>query len=182
MASANKLTLKAKTAKEELPKACVDERPDGTVAPMVATSRFSAPCLISLARRNADGDATFQALFWAVPTGLGRARFMSAALSRSIPEWVPRWVTAIAINNFLDQDTHLLATGQGPYLEWELQKVQAGQKLDRRSFFCYQSPSENLLIAIGTHLSAAPPPPFLLFYSIASLYPPICPHTLDKPS
>jgi hypothetical protein len=62
---------------------------------------------------------------------------------------VPRWAVAIGVNNFLDQDTHLLGTAQARYLPWELERANHGQPLDRRALFRYQSPSENLLIAIG---------------------------------
>jgi len=154
--SANKLTHRVATAKEELPKACVDTGADGEAVPKTSTTRFDAPSTIVMGRRGADGKAAFLACFWVVPTGFGRSRFLSCSLSNGSFS-VPRWMVAIAVNNFLDQDTHLLGTAQALYLPWELECVQQHKALDRRSFFRYQSPSENMLIAIGKFMDRALP-------------------------
>jgi len=155
--SANKLTARVATAKEELPRACVDKGEDGSETAKVSTTRFDAPCTISMGRKSRSGKATFLACFWVIPTGFGRSRFMSCALVKSPPFRVPRWAVAIGVNNFLDQDTHLLGTAQARYLPWELERANHGQPLDRRALFRYQSPSENLLIAIGRFMDRALP-------------------------
>jgi len=149
VASANKLTFKANTAREELPKPCAEEGSDGQLVPKTSVVEVTAPCRIAMGRHSSDGTVTFKTMFWIVPTGLGRSRFLSCGAAKNAPFSIPRWILAVMTNNFLDQDTHLLATSQMYYLPWELQKVAAGETLDRRSLFCYQSPSENLLITVG---------------------------------
>lgn len=49
------------------------------------------------AARGADGAAGFVACFWVVPVGLGRARFMSAALTKAAPFSIPRWLIALNV-------------------------------------------------------------------------------------
>lgn len=49
--SANKLTKRVQTAKEELPAVCVEKGPDGEAVPKISTTTFDAPCTITMARR-----------------------------------------------------------------------------------------------------------------------------------
>lgn len=51
VASTNKLTLRSGTSKEELPKICAEDGPEGEPVPKKATSTFRAPCSITLCRR-----------------------------------------------------------------------------------------------------------------------------------
>ena len=75
---------------------------DEAEKPLLATSAFYAPTLIVLARKDADGNAISQTIFWVSPTGTGRSRFMSTFVAK-MPSWlkVPRWLGHIILNNFL---------------------------------------------------------------------------------
>lgn len=67
---------------------------------------------------------------------------------------LPRWLGHIVLNNFLDQDTHLLASAQKYVLDAEAKAlVEAEQNgagdgsggiMARRSLYVYRSPSEKL--------------------------------------
>lgn len=126
--------------------------------PLLATSAFYAPTHIVLARRDADGNAISQTIFWVSPTGTGSSRFMSIFVAK-MPSWlkVPRWLGHIILNNFLDQDTHLLITAQKYILDAEAKALAAYEKEGdgsgevaekgthaRRNLFVYRSPTEKL--------------------------------------
>lgn len=119
--------------------------------PLRATSTFYAPSHVVLARKRPDGSVVSQTIFWVSPTGTGRSRFLAtfAAKARVTP---PRWLGHIILNNFLDQDTHLLATAQKYILEAEADALDADvsdPKIQvtgraRRNLFVYRSPTEKL--------------------------------------
>ena len=57
--------------------------------------------------------SSFSAVFWICPVGVGRSRFMSAVVvKKPVPLLNRRWITKLFYDNFLDQDTYLLATQQ----------------------------------------------------------------------
>ena len=72
---------------------------------------------------------------------------------------VPRWMVHIFLNNFLDQDTFLLATQQRNVLSAEA-KVVRGMKENgtlnksptgiRKNLYVYRSPTEKMGMRIGT--------------------------------
>eukprot|EP00957_Ditylum_brightwellii_P034667 2627964-Ditylum_brightwellii.AAC.1 len=75
-----------------------------------ATSCFHIPTHIRLNRVDEEtGVVKFASLFYVCLVGVGRNRFLSSGIP---PLKVPRWVVAIIISIFLDQDTYLLATQQ----------------------------------------------------------------------
>jgi phenylpropionate dioxygenase-like ring-hydroxylating dioxygenase large terminal subunit len=75
-----------------------------------ATTRFEAPFHLQMRRLDKKtGTTNFVSSFYICPTGVGRCRFMAAGLSKKAP---PRWITKLMLDNFLDQDTYLLATQQ----------------------------------------------------------------------
>lgn len=141
-------------------------------APLKATTRFSPPCLIYMGRRDTEGASKFVTCFWIVPAGVGRTRFISAAVGVA-PVLPPRWVQHIVLNNFLDEDTFLLATQQPRVLGAELESHHAQQATEaaqpgaegggvasaplRRRLFSYASPSEKLLLEAGRFLDQALP-------------------------
>jgi len=122
-----------------------------------ATSRFHAPTHVRLNRVDKEtGAVKFASLFYVCPVGVGRSRFLSAGIS---PLKVPRWVVAIIVSNFLDQDTYLLATQQKNLLMKEaddLRQMMKEQGIDasdtekvkklrlrtRRNAYCLPSPTE----------------------------------------
>lgn len=163
----------------------------GTSAPsaatvLKATSRFEPPCLVYMGRRDERGTSKFVTCFWIVPMGAGRTRFISAAVGAA-PFMPPRWVQHVVLNNFLDEDTYLLATQQPKVLGAELarheetqaQRAQHAQRASveaegdaeppaavaaateqppmRRRLFAYASPSEKLLIELGRFLDNSLP-------------------------
>ena len=104
----------------------------------------------------------FVTTFYVSPVGVGRCRFMGASLSKMT---LPRWLTKLALDNFLDQDTYLLATQQHHILSREakdvrdMMKKRKAQKNDtpnskdlpplelqpmstRRKLFCLSSPTD----------------------------------------
>ncbi|KAK3233913.1 hypothetical protein CYMTET_55818 [Cymbomonas tetramitiformis] len=123
---------------------------------LMATCEFHAPCHVRTCRRDADGNTSFINAFWAVPTGIGRSRLLLAGVVKG-PIVPPRWVMHIFLNNFLDQDTFLLATEQAYVLNAELDAERASTPLRRTSLYCYQSPGEKLLIAVGKYLDVVVP-------------------------
>ena len=89
------------------------------------------------------------------PTGTGRSRFLSTFVAKIPPLFpLPRWLGHVVLNNFLDQDTHLLASAQKYVLDAEAKAlVEAEQNgagdgnggiMARRSLYVYRSPSEKL--------------------------------------
>ena len=121
---------------------------DDTQPLLLATSVFDAPTTIALFRRRVprgsekeddDGQVSFVTAFWVCPVGVGRSRFFSAAVARNLPSWlhIPRWFTHATLNNFLDQDTVLVASQQGPVLSAEYE-----HGTPRSQLFAYGSPSD----------------------------------------
>ncbi|GMI46054.1 hypothetical protein TrCOL_g13597 [Triparma columacea] len=123
---------------------------------LTGISTFRPPCTIATGRRDADGETKFQACFWIAPVGIGRTRFMSAAVGR-LPFSVPRWLQHVSLNNFLDQDTHLLATQQPNVLAAEYKAATGGEPMVRRKIYKYSSPTERLLVEVGKFMDAAVP-------------------------
>jgi len=123
--------------------------------PLVATSTFYAPNHIVLARKDDKGKVVSQTVFWVCPTGTGRSRFLSTFVAKLPPFFpLPRWLGHVVLNNFLDQDTHLLGTAQKYVLDAEAKALAeaeqngAGNRKDgimaRRSLYVYRSPTEKL--------------------------------------
>ncbi|KAL7571570.1 hypothetical protein ACA910_020985 [Epithemia clementina (nom. ined.)] len=133
----------------------------------LATVYFSAPCHVHQKRvdRNAlsinnDNDSralsSFVTVFHVCPVGAGKSRFMSAMVLKNqfplIGLFTRRWQTKLFLENFLDQDTYLLATQQQYILDQEARDLkQALLKTDndkalvcstRRNLFCLCSPTE----------------------------------------
>lgn len=128
----------------------------GLAQNLTGISTFRTPCVIATGRRDTDGETKFQACFWIAPTGVGRTRFMSAGVGR-LPFAVPRWLLHVGLNNFLDQDTHLLATQQPYVLAAEYKAATTGDPLVRRQLYKYSSPTERLLVEVGKFMDAAVP-------------------------
>jgi len=127
-----------------------------TAKPLLATSVFEAPATIALFRReetssNDDSAATtkgevkFVTAFWVCPVGTGRSRFFSAAVAKNVPKWikVPRWFSHVTLNNFLDQDTMLVASQQAPVLTAEAAGL--GRS---KGVFAYASPTDRTVARI----------------------------------
>ena len=130
--------------------------------PLVATSTFYAPTHVVLARKDDEGKVASQTVFWVSPVGTGRSRFLSTFVAKLPPYFpLPRWLGHVVLNNFLDQDTHLLGTAQKYVLEAEAKAlVEAEAKeevggdsnsklakdgiMARRSLYVYRSPTEKL--------------------------------------
>ena len=120
-----------------------------------ATSVLHMPNHLQLKRVDKETNTTnFVSAFYICPVGVGRTRFMSAALSKSK---APRWIFKLFLDNFLDQDTYLLATQQKYTLSHEAEEVRTMQESSRRSsskalqrkamktrrnLFCLSTPTE----------------------------------------
>ncbi|EOD33785.1 hypothetical protein EMIHUDRAFT_229293 [Emiliania huxleyi CCMP1516] len=102
-----------------------------------ASSTFRPPAVIVSCRRDGAGASSFLTCFFLSPTGVGRTRFMAAGVGRGLPVALPRWLQHVGLNNFLDQDTLLLATQQPHVLRAEL---------ERRHSSSYRSPTEKMLL------------------------------------
>jgi hypothetical protein len=145
-----------KSAKQ---KTLAKPRTKGT--PKLATTTFIAPSVISLGRRdNITAPASFLTGFWICPTGTGKSRFMSAAISKS-PISVPRWLVHMNLNNFLDQDTFLLLGQHKAVLQKEAEGYLAERDSTggassnvRKSTYVYKSPSERMGVRIGRFFDA----------------------------
>jgi phenylpropionate dioxygenase-like ring-hydroxylating dioxygenase large terminal subunit len=146
-----------------------------SISPLKATTRYVAPCTIWMGRINAKTNQTsFFNVFYVSPSGTGKSRFMSASYAK-IPKFIPlppRWWMQIAVNNFLDQDTQLLATQQRHVLATESQlaleaepssirmNTTAGVTINdtplpvRKRLYVYRSPSERLGVRIGAFFDA----------------------------
>lgn len=121
--------------------------------PLTASTEYIAPSVISLSRRDGENATKFISAFYITPTGTGRSRFMATSIAKS-PISVPRWFMHMNINNFLDEDTYLLATQQRTLLSKEAEALKgiAGFmstykqiKTDvRQKLFIFRSPSERL--------------------------------------
>ena len=139
--------------------------------PKLATTTFVAPSLIYMGRRdNSTSTSNFLTAFWVCPTGTGRSRFMSAAISKA-PFVIPRWIVHMQINNFLDQDTFLLLGQHRAVLKREAEGYLKEENDDdttitadsdassttnnvRKSTYVYRSPSEKLPVKIGKYFDA----------------------------
>ncbi|KAL7450933.1 hypothetical protein ACHAWC_002783 [Mediolabrus comicus] len=138
--------------------------------PKLATTTFVAPSLIYMGRRdNSTSTSNFLTAFWVSPTGTGRSRFMSAAISKA-PFVIPRWIVHMQINNFLDQDTFLLLGQHRAVLKREAEGYLKEANDDdttatdsdapsstnnvRKSTYVYRSPSEKLPVKIGKYFDA----------------------------
>lgn len=123
-----------------------------------ATSYFHAPFHLQLKRIDkSTGTTNFVSTFYVCPVGVGRARFMSAFCSKTA---LPRWLAKLNTDNFLDQDTYLLATQQQHILSQEARDVQemllgvsslsslsslkSKSMKTRKNMFCLTSPSEKI--------------------------------------
>jgi hypothetical protein len=125
-----------------------------TMTPM-AVFYLYAPFHVQLKRVTKDTNSTsFVSAFYICPVGVGRTRFMSAGLSKKPPA---RWLTKMFLDNFLDQDTYLLATQQQNILSKEAEDVRTMMEKQqrrrsssleteamttRRNLFCLSSPTE----------------------------------------
>jgi len=143
------------------------EDDEETVVP-IATSKFQAPCYVESCRRDIEtGETKFVSAFWICPTGVGRSRFMSAAIY-NLPFETPRWFSHVFVNDFLDQDTFLLATQQAKLLPLEAKMVKELMKEEekedsgdisedlqnksialRKKSFVYRSPTEVINMRVG---------------------------------
>jgi len=120
-----------------------------------ASSYFRAPFHLQLKRVDPEtGSTNFVSTFYICPVGVGRTRFMAAQGSKAS---VPRWMTKLFTDNFLDQDTYLLATQQKNILTAEakeveelLKSVSSAEELKsvsmttRNKMFCLTSPTEKV--------------------------------------
>lgn len=146
-----------------------------------ASSTFRPPAVIVSCRRDGAGASSFLTCFFLSPTGVGRTRFMAAGVGRGLPVALPRWLQHVGLNNFLDQDTFLLATQQPHVLRAELERRHsssstapsspcsaaaedgtappaAREQLSlRRALYKYRSPTEKMLLEVGDFLDAATP-------------------------
>ena len=117
---------------------------------ITATTTFYAPTHVTICRRDAAGDTNFITAFWICPTGTGRSRFMSVGMGR-LPLAVPRWLSHIILNNFLDQDTPIVASQQPPVLTAEAVAAEEEPYVGaRKRLFVYQSPTDRSVRLIGT--------------------------------
>jgi hypothetical protein len=137
--------------------------------PKIATTIFKAPNLVYMGRRDKEtGETSFVSSFLICPVGVGRTRFMSGTIGK-VPFSPPRWFSHIFLNNFLDQDTHLLATQQKHVLTWEQkavkQQVESGEltstdtesvpnTMVRKKNYVYRSPSEKMSVRVGAFFDA----------------------------
>jgi hypothetical protein len=118
-----------------------------------ASSFFHAPFHLQLKRVDKEtGSTNFVSTFYICPVGVGRTRLMAAQGSKIS---IPRWITKLFTDNFLDQDTYLLATQQKNILTAEAKEVEELMKMDpskikfksmntRRKMFCLTSPTEKV--------------------------------------
>lgn len=136
---------------------------------MKSTTTFIAPSMIYMGRRNDKGEGKFATAFFITPTGVGKSRFMACSIAK-IPRWIniPRWIGQVIVNNFLDQDTYLLATQQRHVLALESQLTKEIQQGDesttddsnktalpvRKRLYNYRSPTEKLGSKVGNWLDS----------------------------
>ena len=143
-----------------------------TTPSAVARLTFQAPTHARWARHGGGGSekAKFIACFWAVPTGVGRSTLFVRYV-RSVATWVPtpRWLLAMGLNKFLDQDTYLLATQQPELLAAEAEAARAAAAATAtgspppptpplfRSRHVFVTPTEAFVLAVTRWLEAALP-------------------------
>ena len=126
---------------------------------ITGTTTFYAPTHVTICRRDdATNETKFITAFWVCPTGTGRSRLMTAGVAKA-PFSPPRWLLHIVLNNFLDQDTVLVASQQAPVLSAEAKIAEESRtnprpgpaKVGARSgLFVYQSPTDRSVRLIGT--------------------------------
>jgi len=128
--------------------------------PATATLEFEAPGFVRWGRVGPGGEpAKFLATFWVLPEGVGRSKlFIRYARSFATRLPVPRWLVALGLLHFLDQDTFLVATQQRDVLGAEAAAA-GGQAaaFKRASVLAYRLPSEVFLAAMGKWLDGALP-------------------------
>ncbi|CAL5227269.1 g10200 [Coccomyxa viridis] len=166
-----KMTRKEKDKEKD--KAMFGEQ--GKATDVVATLEFEAPTHVRWSRYDASGKTSFITAFYCSPAGFGKTRFFTRYVRNIAPQFhPPRWLFNIFLNQFLDQDTYLLATQQEVTLAAELAAHMASSAspenghdshsssaaegsgiptgatgLTRRRIFCHRSPTDNLLVAMG---------------------------------
>ena len=154
-----------------------------TTPPATATLEFEAPGFVRWGRVGPAGQApSFLATFWVVPEGVGRCRlFVRYARSFGVRLPVPRWLVAVGLLHFLDQDTFLVASQQRDVLGAEAAAVAAADRAQagvgagegegggtspapppppqfkRAAVLAYRNPSEVFLAALGRWLDGALP-------------------------
>ena len=155
------------------------KQPPTQPSDQMATTTFVAPSFVQQKRvnrteseaatREGRDDLPLSAasvVFFICPVGAGRSRFMSALVFRQgrnnflFNFMARRWIPKLALDNFLDQDTYLLATQQQYILGQEakdLKQTMAATNNNnneipmslppsrtRRNLFCLCSPTEKL--------------------------------------
>ena len=140
-----------------LPKVLETNSLSDTASPLTATAIFKSPQFVSACRFDDEGKTSFKTVFWLVPTGVGRSRFLSKGYAPGKKKGLPRWVQHLFINRFLDQDSHLLVTEQSYVLAEEFKAAAEKKPLKRDRVYRYASPGEKLLAAIGKWLDTTVP-------------------------
>lgn len=140
-----------------------------------ATTTFVAPTTVYMGRRDpSTGETGFVTAFWVCPTGSGKSRFMAASVGK-IPGWlnIPRWFSHLNLNNFLDQDTYLIATQNRHVMATESQlfveRAEADDREEgnatttktrttnvpvRKTLYAYRSPTEKMGARVGSFFDA----------------------------
>jgi phenylpropionate dioxygenase-like ring-hydroxylating dioxygenase large terminal subunit len=135
-----------------------------TTTVLSATTLFHAPTFALTGRRSkTTGETTNLIGFWVSPVGTGRSRLLTAFVVNS-PISVPRWLTSILFNNFLDQDNYLLVTQHQHVLQREADFVKQSLLQEggdaallpasfnnrvRKSLYRYRSPTERASARVG---------------------------------
>lgn len=122
----------------------------GSAGPAVARLTYLPPIHTRWSTHGGEGgeeDAKFIAAFYVSPTGVGRSRLF-VRYARSLAPWlpIPRWLLALGLNDFVDQDTFLLATQCATNLAREAAALAAGAPPPRSP--CPKSPTEAFLAAV----------------------------------
>jgi hypothetical protein len=126
---------------------------------LIATSTFTTPSHVVVARRNATtGSTNFLTAFWVCPVGTGRSRFMSCSIGKT-PFRIPKWIMFVGVGNFLDQDTYLLTGQQKHILVAEAAAVKKQNDVKestnvRKNTYVYRSPTERLGVRLGAFWDA----------------------------
>lgn len=134
-----------------------DQEDVSSSQPPTASSYLEFPTHLQLKRIDkATNSTSFVSAFYICPVGVGRTRFMSAGLSKKPPK---NWMTKLFLDNFLDQDTYLLATQQQYILQQEahdikkmmqdetnksMEELQKMKMPTRKSLFCLSSPTDKM--------------------------------------
>lgn len=128
-------------------------------AAATAVLEFEAPGFIRWGRVGPAGEPpTFLATFWVLPEGVGRCKlFIRYARSFGTRLKVPRWLVAVGLLHFLDQDTFLVASQQRDLLGAEAKAAGEGVPFKRAAVLAYRNPSEAYLSTLGKWLDASLP-------------------------